>query len=193
MVTVSGPGIEGEVDLLEWRRRSEEFVFWLPNDFLAGRLPEMPTGNLGPVYIVTWYAVLGAITAEERPQPLIDRVAYYPEAEAVHVREVSGGFDPGDGSDWYLVDQMAAASFSEALERIRENGLSGVAGYAFVTEGTGRGASADWIAESLPGDHNQGAILGERFTTATLVAAFGVLVGLAVWIRPRLYRPDSKT
>lgn len=165
-VTVKGPGIEGEVDLLRGREPGDMLSFWYPDEFLAGAkaLSRTPTGDLGEGYILTWYAALGSETPGKPPTPLVDRIAYYPQINAVELLEVSGAWymgdldilaaasgdhDQGGMPRWYRVDSRAAAFLSEELKRIRDQGIVGAAGYVFVAEGT-RWPRVRWRAQPLP-------------------------------------------
>ena len=146
-VTVHGPGIEGEIDLLAAGVFPD--VFWLPGDFLGQPIADPPLVE-GEPFVVTWYAVMGAGPGE-KPQPLVDRVAFYPAPTAksgyAEVLEISGGFFNGAG--WYSVRPDAAAALDKSLRRLRSGGLVGVDGYRFDFEGTGPDAEAAWVVEPL--------------------------------------------
>lgn len=187
-VTIAGPGIEGEVDMIEGKGAAEGFGWWFPYDLMAEPLTDAPTGALGEAYLVTWYSVRGAAHWEDKPEPMVYRVAYYPDVEAVQVLEVSEGDIPG-GSGWHRVDPAGAFSFSEGLVRVREDGLVGAASYIFVTEGTGRGARAEWVAQPIASSGGSVPI------GPILVSASGVLLGLGVWtrLRPRPARRQHFT
>lgn len=145
-VTVEGPGIKGEVDLFEHGRSNEGFALWSANELLAMPLPQEPTQDLGTPYVVTWYAVMGAVRYEDQPTPMVDRVAYYPESGVAQILKRSGGYWSGQ-TGWYRVRRLAATFITDAAGRIQEYGLTGVAGYEFVTEGFGPNARAYWIGK----------------------------------------------
>lgn len=175
-VTVKGPGIEGEVDLMRGRPPGDLLSFWYPNDLLGEPLPGPPIGNPGESYILTWYGVRGALTPNDSLTPLVDRLAYYPQINAVKVLEISAAWHLDDGhvpdeksgnllgkeapgslysgdvswvSWWYQVNPSAAASLSEELDRIQQEGIVGAASYTFVAEGS-RWPHVRWEAKPLP-------------------------------------------
>lgn len=104
-VTVRGPGLEGEIDLLA-AFGAEELGFWFPNEFLNEPLRAEPPHPLGQRFIVTWYAVGGTTSPTGRPVPLVDQVAFYPNelggSGLLEVLEFSGAWYLGDGSHWYI-------------------------------------------------------------------------------------------
>ena len=177
-VTVAGPGIEGEVDMIQGKGAAEGFAWWFPYDLMAEPLTDAPTGDLGEAYLVTWYSVRGAAHWEDKPEPMVYRVAYYPDVEAVQVLEASESDVPA-GSAWHRVDPAGAFSFSEGLVRVGEDELVGAASYVFVTEGTGRGARAEWVAQPITSSGESVPIRPILATTS------GVLFGLGAWIRLR--------
>lgn len=173
-ITVKGPGIEGEVDLLETTSMTEAVAFLFPYELIAEPLSERPTGDLGEAHILTWYAVLGAAHIQDSPQPLWSQLAWYPEASAVHVVE---GFDHYQG--WYQARPEAEASLSTSLERVGQQGLVGAAGYVFESEGTGRGAHADWVAQPLRSEAS-GLLPIAGWVSAALAIAVAV-VNMTSW------------
>lgn len=147
-ITVEGPGIEGEVDLLESTRTANVRAFVLPTELLGDPLPQAPGGDGGEAYVLTWYGVLGASHGDS-PQPLLSRVAYYPEMRLAKALDGIESELAGGGSGWYQVNAQAAASFSKTLEKIDQKDQVGAAGYVFESAGTGRGADAEWVAQPL--------------------------------------------
>ncbi len=138
-ISVRGPGITGEVDLLE-----EPAVLhrgpWSAYEVVGDPLP-FPRA-FGPRYVVTWYAAMGG---DPHPTPLVDRVAFYPAAGTVQVLVWSDGFGV-HGGGWYEEVPVPGRHLAGLIENLAARGAHGPPGYAFAV----RDGHAAWEAIDRP-------------------------------------------
>lgn len=194
VVTVAGPGIDGEVDLGPLVGEGLE-VLVLPLGRALTDRADPPTAQLPSGFTFAWYSVSG-----DPPGPGVDRLVYYPAAggdSLVEVVETSPLFVPDSAVGWYRVDPATARGLDRAVA-VAESGMRGALGYAYEPAD-----ASDYSEWWVPvGGERVGAASAEapgRSTRATpdvtpTLAAFtalGVIAGAVGVLRSRRLRTEG--
>ena len=128
VMTVVGPGVDGEVDLRPLVNEGlERLLLPLARD-LTDRI-DPPAVLPLPAFTFAWYSVGG-----DPPTPGIDRLVYYPGASSdafVEVVETSPMFVPESALGWYRVEGAEARALDHAVALASRDGMRGALGYAF--------------------------------------------------------------
>ncbi len=129
-ITVRGPGIVGEVDLME--RLS---VAWIASSETVVRRHGPARPGQSPPYVVSWYAASGW------DAPVVDRVAVHFDTGAMEVLDTSAIFGPGR-TGWFEGRERGMLELRRVIDQVVAARPVGEVGYEFVT--TARRSA--WVA-----------------------------------------------
>ncbi len=128
-ITVRGPGIVGEVDLMEgWP------VTWISSSETVVGAPGPARPGPTPPFVVSWYSAVGW------DGPVVDRVAVHFDTGAVEVLDTSAVFGPGR-TGWFEGRERGLRELRKVIDRVVAARPVGEIGYEYVSA-TGRSAWA---------------------------------------------------